>query len=550
MKASAGILAGNAADRDLVPTRRDGVTVTYHYTAALLLAAAAAAISYPFRTQLYTTPLFFAAVVISCWYGGAGPAIVTTIASTAAIHFLLRLPRPDVVANVHDFSRLAEFVFMAAVAIYLVRARKRSEHSVREARDHLELKVNERTAELQTEVAERRRAEQAAQTAAEMAQSHVDMLMHSLDVLATETAPETFIGEMLRTIEERLRARRVSLWLRSPEDDSLRLRIAIEGEQQVSLEPNHPSVQDPQAWNNSWLIQEMLFTKAPVVCGDVEHDMRLAPEHRDYLISQGCKRFLAIPLFVLGDVRGFIAIQHVERAAYRAEEIELAQALAHHVMFAAHGQDVSEHQRHSAILKERTRMARDIHDTLAQGFTGVIVQMEAAEEALLDEEPEHAVRHVRRARDIARESLGEARRSVHALRPQVLDKTGFAEALKTVIQNTTAGTSLRTNFHLDGKPRYLTPNVEECLLRIGQEALSNALKHAHPTEFQTRLTFDAEAVRLELRDNGKGFIVDHVNRKGIGLVGMKERAEQIGATLKIWSEPGAGTKITAISPYQ
>ena len=90
------------------------------------------------------------------------------------------------------------------------------------------------------------------------------------------------------------------------------------------------------------------------------------------------------------------------------------------------------------------------------------------------------MRHVRRARDIARESLGEARRSVHALRPQALDKAGFADALRNVIQNRTAGTSLRTDFHLDGEPRHLPANVEECLLRIGQEALSNALKHAHP----------------------------------------------------------------------
>src|SRR5713101_9038751 len=140
-------------------------------------------------------------------------------------------------------------------------------------------------------------------------------------------------------------------------------------------------------------------------------------------------------------------------------------------MMAAHGQDLVEQQREAAILKERTRMARDIHDTLAQGFTGVIVQMEAAEEALLEEDPEHAVRHVRRARDIARESLGEARRSVHALRPQALDKAGFAEALQSMLKNTTAGTSLRTSFGSEGEPMVLPANVEETLLRIGQEAL-------------------------------------------------------------------------------
>src|SRR5262249_42120530 len=81
-----------------------------------------------------------------------------------------------------------------------------------------------------------------------------------------------------------------------------------------------------------------------------------------------------------------------------------------------------------------------------------------------------------------------------------------------------------------------------------REALTNALRHARATKFQARLSFDPEAVRLELRDNGNGFVVDRVNGRGIGLIGMKERAEQIGATLAITSEPGVGTTIIAVSP--
>jgi len=259
---------------------------------------------------------------------------------------------------------------------------------------------------------------------------------------------------------------------------------------------------------------------------------------------------MLIPLSMLGEISGFIGIQHVESSTYCAEEIELAQALAHHVMIAAHTQELGEQQRQAAILQERTRMARDIHDTLAQGFTGVVVQMEAAEEALLEEDPEPAVRHVRRARALAREGLTEARRSVRALRPRALEKAAFADALKAIISNTAAGTSLRAKFQVEGEPRELKAVVEENLLHIGQEALTNALRHAHATEFQARLSFDGEAVRLELRDNGNGFIVERVNRAGFGLIGMKERADQIGAALEVASKPGAGTKITAVSRYQ
>jgi len=397
---------------------------------------------------------------------------------------------------------------------------------------------------------ERDRAQETLRASEQLARSHVEVMMRSLDVLATEAAPGKYIGEMLRTIGQHLHAIRVVLWVRNQQDDSLSLRLIIENDRQVSADPDHPIVKNPQAWKNMALLQEMLFTKSPVICDDIEHDSRLAPEFRKYLISRGSKRFMSVPMFVSGELRGFIGIQHAEKGTYRADQIELAQALAHHVMLATHGQELVEQQRQAAILKERTRMARDIHDTLAQGFTGVIVQMEAAEEALMEEDPENAVRHVRRARKLARESLGEARRSVHALRPQALEKAGFADALKAIIKNTTVGTSLRSEFQLQGEPRELGPDVEENLLHIGQEALTNALRHARATKFQAQLSFGSEAVRLELSDNGDGFAIDGVNGDGLGLIGMKERAEQIGATVEVSTKPGAGTRIVAVSPYQ
>ena len=397
---------------------------------------------------------------------------------------------------------------------------------------------------------ERDRAQETLRASEQLARSHVEVMMRSLDVLATEAAPGKYIGEMLRTIGQHLHAIRVVLWVRNQQDDSLSLRLIIENDRQVSADPDHPIVKDPQAWKNMALLQEMLFTKSPVICDDIEHDSRLAPEFRKYLISRGSKRFMTVPMFVSGELRGFIGIQHAEKGTYRADQIELAQALAHHVMLATHGQELVEQQRQAAILKERTRMARDIHDTLAQGFTGVIVQMEAAEEALMEEDPENAVRHVRRARKLARESLGEARRSVHALRPQALEKAGFADALKAIIKNTTVGTSLRSEFQLQGEPRELGPDVEENLLHIGQEALTNALRHARATKFQAQLSFGSEAVRLELSDNGDGFAIDGVTGDGLGLIGMKERAEQIGATVEVSTKPGAGTRIVAVSPYQ
>src|SRR5207253_625886 len=129
----------------------------------------------------------------------------------------------------------------------------------------------------------------------------------------------------------------------------------------------------------------------------------------------------------------------LDQASYRPEEIELTQALAHQVMLALQLNEFAEQGRRAAVFEERNRMARDIHDTLAQGFTGVIVQLEAAEDAISLGSRKEADNHLHRAGELARRSLSEARRSVHALRPHALEEHNFWEALKGTIKNTTVG---------------------------------------------------------------------------------------------------------------
>src|SRR5207245_3599432 len=150
-------------------------------------------------------------------------------------------------------------------------------------------------------------------------------------------------------------------------------------------------------------------------------------------------RFLAVSLVVGGQVRGFVVIRHIDRASYRPEEIELTQALAHQVMLALRLNEFAEQSQRAAVFEERNRMARDIHDTLAQGFTGVIVQLEAAEDAISGGSRKEADAHLHRAGELARRRLSEARRSVHALRPQGLQEDNFWEALTGIVKKTTAG---------------------------------------------------------------------------------------------------------------
>jgi signal transduction histidine kinase len=148
---------------------------------------------------------------------------------------------------------------------------------------------------------------------------------------------------------------------------------------------------------------------------------------------------------------------------------------------------------------------------------------------------------------LARLSLTEARRSVHALRPEALQRFNFWDALKGIIKNTTAGTALRTSFGVRGGAPDFPLSWQENLMHIGQEALTNTLKYAHARNFETHLVCNAKEVRLEFSDDGEGFKLRD-RHDGIGLTGMRERAEQMGGKLTIASSRKKGTKITLILP--
>src|SRR5438067_1893687 len=341
------------------------------------------------------------------------------------------------------------------------------------------------------DITESKRAEEALRASEQVARGQVEALAQSLDVLATAPEPEKFIGQMLSTIGRLLNARSVSLWLFDKSTDSPVLRSMVEGGRLVAPDPEHPFMKDPLVLNQNAVIQELLFTAGPVVCEDLQTDPRIPEVWRDYLEGKGAKRFLGVPILMGGQVRGFIGVRHTDRAPYRPEEIELTQALAHQVMLALQLNEFAEQGQRAAVFEERNRMARDIHDTLAQGFTGVIVQLEAAEDAIASGSRKDADKHLQRVGVLARRSLSEARRSVHALRPQALQEQNFWGALKGTIKNTTAGTALHTTFEAKGKLPELPQPWQENLLHIGQEALSNTLKYAHARNFKTRLTYKA-----------------------------------------------------------
>ncbi len=204
--------------------------------------------------------------------------------------------------------------------------------------------------------------------------------------------------------------------------------------------------------------------------------------------------------------------------------------------------------RFGAVLAERNRIAREIHDNLAQEMLGVSVQLELVTR-LMAVSTEKATTHLDRARILVRNSIAEARRYVWDLRSQALERNDLPTALNETARRVTAESSVEAQVQVSGTFRPLEPSIEENLLRIGQEAINNAVKHAQADHILINLSFDVKNVQLSIRDDGQGFDTQTQNFDGrFGLVGMRERAEQIGGKLSIRSENGSGTEVIVDVP--
>ncbi|MGW3176667.1 sensor histidine kinase [Streptomyces sp. NPDC001153] len=205
--------------------------------------------------------------------------------------------------------------------------------------------------------------------------------------------------------------------------------------------------------------------------------------------------------------------------------------------------------REAGVADERRRLAAEIHDTIAQGLTGIIAQLQVVANA---PDLTTARTHLERASALARHSLGEARRSVHNLAPVALAADGLPEALKKTVAEWGERNGVRAEFTVTGTTEQLHDEISATLLRIAQEALSNAARHGRPTRVGVTLSFMGDEVTLDIRDDGTGFdpaaVPERTRSGGFGLEGMRARAERIAGSLTVESEPGHGTAVSARVP--
>lgn len=205
--------------------------------------------------------------------------------------------------------------------------------------------------------------------------------------------------------------------------------------------------------------------------------------------------------------------------------------------------------REAGVLDERQRMAREIHDTLAQGLTGIVTQLEAARQAR--GRPDEWQRHLDNAARLARQSLSEARRSVEASRAEPLENASLPEVLAQVARQWSAMNDVPVEVTTTGDPVRLHPEIEMALLRTAQEALANVAKHARASRAGLTLSYMGDVVTLDVRDDGVGFDVANGSDgrgAGFGLIAMRQRVNRVAGTLEIESEPEGGTAISARVP--
>jgi ligand-binding sensor domain-containing protein/signal transduction histidine kinase len=197
----------------------------------------------------------------------------------------------------------------------------------------------------------------------------------------------------------------------------------------------------------------------------------------------------------------------------------------------------------NAVLGERNRIAREIHDTLAQGYVGISVQLELLAELLRLSKTEAAAKHLDLTRGYVREGLADARQSIWALRSQDSGESTLPVRLRRMVE-VEDGHGLEARFSIFGAYRALPPETEREILRVAREAIHNVKKHAGAKHLFVQLEYGPAAIALEVRDDGRGFQQDTATLPGhYGLTGMRERAATIGGTLEVTSEPGVGTTV-------
>jgi PAS domain S-box-containing protein len=268
----------------------------------------------------------------------------------------------------------------------------------------------------------------------------------------------------------------------------------------------------------------------------------------ELMIERGFHALLSVPLIIKEQDYGGITLYYRKPQEFSEEEIQLAMSVADQAALAIENARLRTQAEQAAAFAERSRLARELHDSVTQSLYSIALYAEAVARMLASGAGAEAAEHLHELRETALEALREMRLLIFQLSPPVMDEGGLVGALQMRLDAVEARGGMNVNLQVEGE-EHLPPAVRQELYQITQEALNNALKHARAQSVRVILDFRQPAIHLKVSDDGCGFDLKQARKGGgLGLRGMKERTQAIGGTLRIESSPEKGTTVSVLVP--
>lgn len=391
------------------------------------------------------------------------------------------------------------------------------------------------------------RVHQERERAACLADMQAEVVQLALNLLVSEPDIESFFGGLTRNMVEQTESLGCSVWLIDQSSASCALWMAYHDDRLYTQKDRSlQSLSFPYK-----AFADHLFSYKPGWSQTIDYsrgDERLPSEIRAFHLEKGCGDMVVVPLIIGEQTLGWFKLM-TERTEQCPEaqwwRQNLTEAIARQAALALHFtrliQEGRRDEREKAVLEERNRLARDIHDNLAQGFGAILMQLQAAKRDC-EVVSSSVTQRLETVIDLARTHLVEARRSVGALRPNVGDSEAMALSLKRIADLAQLNTPIPIELTLDELPR-VGDVIEREIVGIAQEALTNAVRHSRARRIAVRVSaVRSIGVRLSITDDGRGFARDR-HSSGFGMTSMQERAERIGASLTIVTAPRSGTEV-------
>ncbi len=273
---------------------------------------------------------------------------------------------------------------------------------------------------------------------------------------------------------------------------------------------------------------------------------------REAMEREGVTFGISVPLLAKGSLVGAMVLGSRHEREVTPGELALLAAIGQQVSMAVENARLYDQAHQMAAMQERNRLAQELHDSVTQALYSITLYAEAAARLLSAGEREQAVEHLRELRDAAQESLREMRLLIFELKPLALQKADLAEAIRARLDAVESRVGLKTELQVEGEEKRTVPDTVKLeLYHIAREALNNVLKHSSARSVTVNLQLGETAVRLEVADDGVGFDPESTRESGgLGLPGMADHAAGIGGRLRLWSEPGRGTRVSVEVPLK